>query len=526
MLKKKLFMTLSVLGSLVCLGLFQNFTQDQERVKVIDLDPEDQIEDEEGIINRLHKKFAPTMNQRYYTIANRNKLTKINYTVHGQIFLKRYKKDVHGYPMAEMHLSVEPPMNKGQLVQNENHPRLVHHTIGGTLIELIDNVPGGSYIRVAVFILKNPEIKKAMVRAIERGVVVRVLTTTEGEETISFLNKAFFSQDAVAEKDIHSNPIFNYNESWVRLCPHKGKDKTNPGGCLSDHLMHHKFVTFSTICRFGLDVRNECHNKIKNDEKLNSYKNVVLQGSWNFGATKKHEMASIFFGFEELYDIYTHHFKEMRVAAEAEQPKKIISKPKYVYFKNNSTLEINFMPIPFGKDISSTNLFVNRIKDLKCSRGKNKTIVRIANTHWGRSSDAPVATVIINSIKNLVSSGCDVRVLLPMDMKLRKEKFEDMDSLIFKDLIKTNAQIKSFAYADNSELVGNDSETSPNMHSKYALVEDPSNSKNNILMFGTMSFTTTSQSRNDESWLVWRNPSQIGFESYKGAFDRLWNSIN
>lgn len=456
-------------------------------------------DDKSGILNRLSLKFS----------------SENLYRVNGRISFDRKKRVANQSPAAELHLSAEPELEAGKITDVKKYSDLKTHPIGGTLIELINNVPRGSYIRVAVYIFSNKPVKDALIRAYERGVVVRVLTTKKGEKTQIELSEIMRGQNT---------------ESYAALCANKRVEK-NPGGCISDHLSHHKFVTLSTICRFGLDEKGDCHNKDLNDLSYNSYKNVVFQASWNFGNVKKHEMASVFFGNEELYDVYIKHFARLRRAMEDSSPNLDFYFKKNVQMDQDSFLEVNFTPRKRDpkKPWKESDLFLQSFSNLDCGSKKDRTIIRVANTHWGSSIQSPVADNIIKEIGIWVKKGCIVRILLPADMAATVSKVPNeihvslSDAKIYNELIRVGADVRSFAYAPNISITNQ--KNAAHMHAKYALIETVGNIKNSKLMFGTMSFTTTAQERNDEAWLVWSNPSRVSFEFYRSTFDKMWSAL-
>jgi hypothetical protein len=65
----------------------------------------------------------------------------------------------------------------------------------------------------------------------------------------------------------------------------------------------------------------------------------------------------------------------------------------------------------------------------------------------------------------------------------------------------------------------------PNLHAKYVLVDDARGRSYSKLMFGTLSFTWSSQEFNDEAWLVWNNPSSVAYRFYGEAFDKLFTRL-
>lgn len=448
-------------------------------------------------------------------------------SVQGAFTHARHPDSRDGEARAEFHASSMPVMNPGKFTRTAILPGMSNHPVGNSLIELIDRTPEGAVIRVAVYIFDNQEVQDALVRAIRRGVVVQLLTTDEGARAAEILTQALRESQvgSASADDTDIDRRDRPQRSSIKLCGNKFGD--SPGGCLGVHLLHHKFATFSRVCRYGMEG-NRCVDGPKSSEPR-VYRWVVYQSSWNFTGLAKHNISSAFLGYRDMYRAYRRHFFLMNTQVPVTS---IDSTPVDIL---GSTVNVQFTPkwrdSSTEESYRQTDLFLRELADVKCARQGRTSLIRIANTHWGR----PVADDVVTRVKELVRMGCRVQVLLPADMAAspvrqaapKRQSVSREDSRIFNDLVATGADVRSFAYAPNvgdSASMG-PGDALPNLHAKYVLVDDPRGRSFSKLMFGTLSFTWSSQEFNDEAWLVWNNPSSVAHRFYGEAFDKLFTRL-
>ena len=448
-------------------------------------------------------------------------------TIQGAFTHARHPDSPDGDARAEFHASSMPVVHPGRFTQTAILPRMSNHPIGNSLIELIDRTPEGAVIRVAVYIFDNQEVQDALVRAIRRGVVVQLLTTDEGAKAAEVLTRVLrgprVGSTSADDSDIDRRD--RPQRSSVKLCGNKFEG--SPGGCLGVHLMHHKFVTFSRVCRYGMEG-NRCVDGPKSSEPR-VYRWVVYQSSWNFTGLVKHNISSAFLGFRDMYRAYRRHFFLMNTQVP------VTSIDNILVDISGSTVNVQFTPkwrdASTEESYRQTDLFLRELADVRCAHQGRTSLIRIANTHWGR----PVADDVVTRVKELVGMGCRVQVLLPADMATipvkqaapKRQSVSREDSQIFNELVATGADVRSFAYAPNvqdSASMG-PGDALPNLHAKYVLVDDARGRSYSKLMFGTLSFTWSSQEFNDEAWLVWNNPSSVAYRFYGEAFDALFTRL-
>lgn len=398
----------------------------------------------------------------------------------------------------EFHVAFEPPLNqpldlKGGLSGAKNHP------LPGTVIQLIDSVPKTAWIRISNYIFSNLAIKDAIIRAIDRGVVVRIITTDFPSHLPQDDYEGSRARQVQAEVTAAMARSDNPSHDYLICNKRRPKREDDSGGCISTRLNHNKILLLSRVCRYGLNDQGKCQGG--SSEK---YDDVVVQGSYNYknAPRKSHETMSAFFGVKALYTAYVSYFNlQRKYSVEPGLPADFKFK-KTISFGDNSFLEVNGMPRT--RDISTTqkgiesDVFLKPLQEVNC-KAESKPVLRVEVAHWSSSNADRIADYLINMKRD----GCEVRLLVKNTMPKSTTLFNKLNDNL------------------NVRVVVSNINTKANLHAKFALVENVNTSKN-ILMFGSMNFTGTSQGHTDEMWNVWRNPSETAFVFYQKSFDGMW----
>ncbi len=408
-----------------------------------------------------------------------------------------------GAAFGEYHISYEPPVEKELAWTSEtNHP------LAGTIIAMIDNVPKGSLIRISMYKFTNQNYAKAIIRAISRGVKVRIILSNSGQIATA-------SSDSSRAKIIMDNIIAAQNKSgveghWFIVC-----QKGSGGACISDGKNHNKYLLFSRICRNGVKSNGKCARSP--DSNLSYYEDIVMQTSLNltYDQLNSYNTGTVLIGNRKIYETYFKYFNYKAYYAPV-GPK---TNFKFsVALPQTEGTHFTFHGLPrLKKDTVADDALISEISKVTCRvaqyNGKTyPTIIRISNAHWTASSRG---TMIVNKLSELQKQGCDIRIL-------GSASLSDYPSAKYKPthdkIMQAGLNIKSFIKTKNSY---------GDLHAKYMVIEEPQQLKNAVttVMYGSMSFTNPAQTRNDETWIVWKNPSQAMTKFYRSSFDAIWNSL-
>lgn len=427
------------------------------------------------------------------------------------------------------------------------------HAIASSLIKIIDSVPTGSWIRMSSYNFSHLEIVGAINRAINRGVVVRILLSNN-EGLLDAVPKAKAKQNFDTIVASMKNAALQYAIPYSlagNISPVPSSDPINfifvcthgeSGGCVSEGKNHNKFFIFSKVCKFGLiDSVNNSANKIcaagTAANGMNYYDRVTAQTSMNVSndLNKLFNTISIIENVG-IYESYRDYFKALSDKVMADDRAGSTTTYDYSFNYSKKTVdglipgsEFELNGLPRNPEINpETNLpFVTGYEDallskidlIRCNRykgpsGDDVTNVRISNAHITLAR----AQELIAKLSTLQNSK-DCRIQFFGNSVLGKTQDPN---IISDDNEIQDAYLIAKAFLDAGyEVRGSEN------HSKFLIVDQPTVNLTNsdeFLMFGSMSLTSASQKNNDETWVVWKNPSPTALSFYNDTFKSRWSA--
>lgn len=316
------------------------------------------------------------------------------------------------------------------------------HAITNHLVELIDGTPTGAWIRIGAFSFTNSSIRKALIRAICRGVVVRVVIDEFGQDNHD--DSCGWPDDGSYPKGTCNNyenlfglgsvpglawHLLPYSTLPAAYCEDMGEptdgssiqcpncelticgtgdpDLARLGGvdvakvpgqaCISNHpssIQHEKYLTFSTT--YNAQGTRLSRVVVVMSANLTS---IAGYDQWN--------NAVVMYGDTEWYDAWKSHFNEQRSEIKRDDYYTPSASPPSGYFQSPLTyFTAFFSPNKVGDgDIVADRLVQDRIpgdagaNDSGCLLWVNQSIIN--------SSRA----LVTDEFKRIRDQGCDVRIL-------------------------------------------------------------------------------------------------------------------
>lgn len=364
------------------------------------------------------------------------------------------------------------------------------------IVQLIQDAPAGSRIRMAMFYADDPTIPNALVAAKNRGVNVQVIfdSTSKQYTPYTTLVKALGTSTSAS--------------SWVLACPAKRgcigtRAFTNSAGTTTYAINHNKFFLFSSTGGASDVVVQSSANLHPGRDGLEGWNNALVL----VGNTGIYNAYNTYFGDLEAQKVNNNYY-------DTGQPPVASGSAKAHFFPRAESGYNGDPTSGWPSDDPSEDPVETVLDHVQCSGnstvgttdGTHRTIIRVAMNIFSR-------TYLAKKLWNLDEAGCDVQVAQNWNTDSASETQALNDLLAHTGSKYGGPVVKYYCSADPVWI-----------HSKYFQVEGKYYGvpDRTITWTGSANLSTNSLRQSDETMLQYEDSSV--FDAYRTNFSNITGS--